>query len=208
MDSLDQTSQDLRGGTAALRCQVRIGAPFDFTARFGSTEELLSQLDAGELDVVIATQQIALRSLKCERLDAEEFVLVGAAGEKSYTLTGLTELERSRVVAQLSQRDWLSYSVELPIIRRFWQSVFGCRPDFLPARVIPNLHAIKSAVLLTGGISVLPRYLCQQELQNGRLPLLLRMHAPVRNELWLAYQKSKSADSTVAQVRRYLLPST
>ena len=98
--------------------------------------------------------------------------------------------------------------MELPIIRRFWQSAFGCRPEFQAALVIPNLHAIKTVVMLNGGISVLPRYLCQQELQDGRLQLLLSMHAPVRNDLWLAYQKAKSADSVVVQARRYLLPST
>lgn len=224
VDSLDLTSQGLRGRATAPRCQLRIGAPseyfaeillprlapapVDFTVRFGAADDLLAHLDAGELDVVVATQQVALRSLRYERLDEEEFVLIGARSEESYTLEGATELDRSNIATQLSARRWLSYGVELPIIRRFWQSAFGCRPEFQAALVIPNLHAIKSAVLLRCGVSVLPRYLCRAELQDGRLHSLLSLSVPVRNELWLAYSKSKSADNAVVQARRYLSLST
>ena len=120
--SLDLASQSLRVGTAAVRCHLRIGAPceyfseillprlalapVDFTVRFGAADDLLAQLDAGGLDVAVATQQVAMRSLRYERLDEEEFVLVGARSEESYTLTGAAELDRSNIARQLSARRW------------------------------------------------------------------------------------------------------
>ncbi len=73
----------------------------------------------------------------------------------------------------LLEQPWISYSAELPIIRRFWHASFDQWPPIEPVMVVPSLLLIRKAVELGLGASVLPRYICQQRLSEGRLHIIM-----------------------------------
>lgn len=219
IDSLDHVSVTLRADSIQQRPRATIGAPaeyftevvlsqlgadLDLTLDFGITENLLPRLEQGKLHAVIATQHTAVRGIRYENLGEEEFVLV--ASEKYDTPVNLSlSRENLRVVANwLSSQRWISYGVELPIIRRYWQSVFKTRPPFSAAVVAPDLRAVKKAVLLGYGISVLPAYLCREEFDRGYLRVLLKPRQTVRNDLWLGYRKTSESDPIIGLLRRLL----
>jgi len=211
VDTLDQVSRGLRGPASAEPIVVRVGAaleyfheialerlasaPFRFRVEFGIAESLAEKLERGDLDAVIATQKIPARAIEFVQIDEEHFLLVGPPDGEQLPAEHPGEIED-----RLSAHKWIGYSVEMPIIRRFWQQTFKRRPPFQPALVIPNLHAIERAVELGYGVSVLPGYLCQGALESGRVRLLWEPPAIVSNELWLAYRKVARASPEIAQL--------
>ncbi|WP_443033897.1 LysR substrate-binding domain-containing protein [Streptomyces sp. AD681] len=70
----------------------------------------------------------------------------------------------------------VTYAEDLPILRRYWRTVFGKQLTTRAAVTVPNLYAVLSAVNAGAGVSVLPRSLCQEYLDSGRLSL--RPRAP------------------------------
>ncbi|MFC7512495.1 LysR substrate-binding domain-containing protein [Streptomyces thermocarboxydus] len=54
------------------------------------------------------------------------------------------------------------------MLRRYWRHVFRTRLTARPAVVVPDLRGVRSSVVAGSGVTVLPRYLCERELEEGR----------------------------------------
>lgn len=146
----------------------------DATLRFvfGLADDLLDQLAARSLDIVVSAVPPRRRGITSVPVYDEEFVLVAAP-----RWTG----------AALDEVPVVAYAENLPIIRRYWRSEFGKRPEPATiAAIIPDLRGIRSAVLAGAGLSVLPRYLVEGDLAEGSLVALHSPEVPPLNTLYLA----------------------
>lgn len=165
------------GGPAELTSQLLLpklkdltdaaGAPIRIT--FGLADGMLEQLRTGTLDVVLSSVLPRVRGIESEPYFDEEFALVAAP---AWAGTVVDEDNADR----FSGIPVVAYAENLPIIRRFWRTVFGQRPSGLKtAAVIPDLRGIRAAVKSGLGMSVLPVYLIEKELEEGAL---VRLHSP------------------------------
>nr|BBH87441.1 LysR family transcriptional regulator [Thermosporothrix sp. COM3] len=214
METLEQVSQELQSTQVELpllRCgapreyfgelllQTFVALPYRLIFQFDETRPLIEALERGQLDIVIATQQVAAYAVEYHRIGEEHFCVVGPP-----QLEPPEVIEREAIEQWLSAQKWISYGVELPIIRRYWQQCFGKRPTFQATLVLPDLHLIVRAISEGGGISVLPDYLCRALFKAGQLRLLWEPGEPVRNELWLAYRKIDRNERIIKQCRQLL----
>ncbi|GAB4002760.1 LysR family transcriptional regulator [Nocardioides ultimimeridianus] len=170
---------------------VRVGGPAEFLAEValpalagevaaglhlrvvsGLTDDLLADLRAGRLDVVVSTRRPKGRSLRAVPLADEEFVLVGPAGSALRPVAGPDELSGVPLIA---------YALDVPILRRYWRHVFERRLDVAPAVTVADLRAVRAAVAAGAGVSVLPRYLVQEMLDAGTLVELVATDDPPLN---------------------------
>lgn len=179
---------------------IRIGAPLEYFYEefiktplpdifryrfvFDTSDVLLDRLEVGELDIVISTEQKTRKGVVFQKIKEENFLLVGSVD------CNPPDGSEDKILHQwLLNQPWISYDVQLPIIRRYWMKRFHERPKILPKLVIPNLHAILKAVQIGKGISVLPDYLCQSLLENQQLRRIDTIDIDVGNSLWLCYKK-------------------
>ena len=150
----------------------------------GQTKPLLDGLEVGKLDAVIATQRLSLRTLHYQPLIIEKFMLVGAA-----SLHPPTDVDSQEVLRWLEVQPWIVYSADLPIVRRYWQEVFGRHPSLTPRLIVPDLLMILKGVMLGLGISVLPEYLCREALDEKQLRILWDSERATTNPLYLVCQR-------------------
>ncbi len=183
-----------------------IQLPYRLVLRFDETRSLIEDLEREQLDAVIATQQIASREVEYHKVDEEHFRIVGSPDlEPPMIDPSGSEAEQLEAVEQwLAAQKWISYGAELPIIRRFWQQCFGKRPEFQATLIIPDLHIMKKAIEEGGGISILPDYLCREQVEAGQLHVLWEPSQRVANELWLAYRKVDRNDAKIKHLRQIL----
>ena len=162
-----------------------VGAPLWFT--YGLADTLLEQLRTGSLDLVVSAIRPRVNGIAATPLYDEEFVLIAAPG---WAEAAPREGERS--VSDWSQIPVVAYAGNLPIVRRYWRSVFERRPDELRlASVVPDLRGIRSALLAGAGMSVLPHYLVADDLASGALVLL---HAPDMAPLNTVYLATRTGE--------------
>ncbi|MEU6260560.1 LysR family transcriptional regulator [Streptomyces sp. NPDC047043] len=169
----------------------------------GLTEPLLDDLRAGRHDLVIATYRPRGRALASVPLGDEEFVLVAAPGWAG-RIGGPARIAAAGP-AVLHGVPLVAYAEDLPIVRRYWRHVFGRRLVWQPAVTMPDLNAVTAAVAGGAGFSVLPRYLCADELASGALVLLHEPDDPPINTAFLVQRPGASANPHVALVRDLLL---
>ncbi len=214
-DRLDQTTQLFDGSTSAEKARLRIGTPLEYfyeivieklqavpfrlSFKFDIASNLAQRLSENKLDIIITSQRTPISGIEYLPFTEERFCLVGSSGinlpDNEFTSYNLSELKN-----WLTGQKWISYSVELPIIRRFWQMVFHHRPEFQPYLVIPNLHAIVKAVELDYGISIVPEYLCGNSFRTKRLKLLWSPDFPIRSELYVGL---KTSDRNNLLIKRF-----
>ncbi|MXM66581.1 LysR family transcriptional regulator [Streptomyces sp. HUCO-GS316] len=169
----------------------------------GLTEPLLDDLRAGRHDLVIATFRPRGRTLASVPLGDEEFVLV-ADPVRAERMGGPARIATDGPAA-LHGVPLVAYAEDLPILRRYWRHVFGKRLTCHPAVTMPDLNAVKAAVVGGAGFTVLPRYLCTVELASGELVLLHEPDDPPINTAFLVQRPGSSGNPHVALVRDHLL---
>lgn len=207
VDRLERVTSEFQGSSAILT--IRLGGPTEYfheqfiqrlegmqhrlLVTFGQSRELLDLLKQSRLDIVISTQHLSVPGLQFVRFDTEIFRLAGTK-EEQLSIDGE---DKQTAKWELERKKWISYSDELPIIRRFWMETFGERPAFTSHQVIPDLRVIKTLILKGLGVSVLPDYLIKNELADGSLRELWTSPKPVMNELWLVYRSADRNDSAL-----------
>ena len=163
--------------------------------RFGLASDLLDELRAGAIDVLVSAIPAQGRDLAVEPLCDEEFMLVAHPKWAA------------QADADLDAIPALAYGPELPIIRRYWRSVFGRRPDRLTPRVIaPDLRALCRLTVAGAGMTVLPSYLVREHITSGALIMLHEPEiAPLNTLFVVASRRRCGSDSAVIQLREAVL---
>ncbi|NGN91181.1 LysR family transcriptional regulator [Nocardioides sp. KC13] len=181
----------------ALAPLVRDG--LDLSVATGLARDLLDDLAAERLDMVVSSVRPGDERLRSTALVDEEFLLVATPALAAQV--DPADLAQDPVQA-LAGVPLAAYSPELPIIRRYWLTEFDERPANRTALVMPDLRGILRAVVAGIGASVLPRYLVDGALADGTV---VRLHQPrlgPLNTLWLVTGTDPSP--AVAHVCRHL----
>ena len=166
----------------------------------GLTEDLLNGLIDGQHDVVISTYRPRSPAIVSSPLMDEEFVLVGAPEwRRACTVDAATGCIHNL------EAPIIAYGDNLPIIRRYWMTAFGQRPSFDAAVTVPDLRAVLSAVRNGAGVSVLPTYLCSEEIQSRELAVLHEIDVPPLNTLYLAVRAGGRTTQGLTALRGHLL---
>jgi DNA-binding transcriptional LysR family regulator len=158
------------------------GRDLPVTASFGGDEYLLALLDAGELDLAVTSTTPARRAIRATPLGAKRFILAAAPEVLPPRPIGSVPELADWLVTQ----PWASYSLELPITRRFWQSVLGRPFTMRPRLVAPDLRAVLRAVELGIGVSLLPAFVCSEALAEGRVVQPYPVTDLIPEEPWFA----------------------
>ncbi|MER6350781.1 LysR family transcriptional regulator [Streptomyces sp. NPDC001634] len=161
----------------------RIAAPLDAPARLEDTGD------------VTAPVHLAGPS---ELMSVEECLLV-ASPAWAERVAGQPSTED--LCAALRDVPMVTYAEDLPIVRRYWRNVFGKQLTARAAVTVPNPYAVLSAVNAGAGYSVLPRSLCQEHLDSGRLALLHNPEEPPLNTLFLVQRPGADTNPDVIRVR-------
>lgn len=209
-------SQALAGaGDASPQPPVRLGGPSELLAEVvapalaglvadgvrvhvipGMPEALFAALRSGAIDVVIASERPRGRALMAEPLAEETFLLAASPAVASH----LTLTAGPSAASALDPVPLLAYAGDVPVLRRYWRHVFGSRLEREPALTFPDLRALRDAAVAGAGATVLPSYLCRQELDSGSLVDLLPTADPPTNALHLLRRPASAGRPHVVRV--------
>ncbi len=170
--------------------QVAKALPFRSHFVFGSTTELATKLEENRLDAMIATHKITARSITHHDIFTESFWLVAPND-----LDIPKEYSRSWLVKQR----WISYDAKLSIIRKYFQSIYNIKPAIAPALISPNLHAILKSVEGGIGMSILPDYICERAVAEGRVILVHQPSPAITNHLYFIHKNIKKESLLVKE---------
>lgn len=173
---------------------------------FGLANQLLGELRAGLHDLVISSVPVHGSEYAVTPLYDEEFALVGSPEWAARWRACAAGADASANTAGYDI-PVVAYAEELPIIRRWWRTVWGERPAGLNVIAsAPDLRSITEMVVRGAGISVLPSYLVDTHIAEGVLERLVEAEVPPINTLFLVTRAGAQArDSVLAGLHDAIL---
>ena len=178
------------------------GQGFALRASFGNAEETLEGLAAGHHDLAITTARPRGALLTATPLCDEEHVLVAAP--RWAACVGPGKLRRKGAYA-LENFPVVEVHESLPLVARYWASVFDSRPAAAGTVVVPDLRAVLACATAGAGIAVLPRYLCAAALERGDVVALLDPAVPPLRTYFLVVRTGTLAMPHIARAHEWLL---
>lgn len=217
LEALELVAGGFKLGSSELAGTVVIGGPPEFIGAkvlpslsalielglrlrvsLGQPDTLKSGLLSRALDLAVFTVKPSDQLISAVPLYIEELVLV--AGER-----WAQRIPREHLSAKLLKDvPLLAYAENLPLLRRYWRTVFGHLQQQSAALVVPDLRALELAAIAGCGVTVLPRYLIEASLRSGALQLLLEPSDPPTNQLFLAWRTTVSLHPRVIAARELL----
>lgn len=215
LDRLEDAGRQARGRRAAKPRRFRLGASAEYfhavvldrlqgwdaelAVSFGDDRALLSRLESGEIDAAVTAVRPASRALQFQVISPRRFVLVGPprarVPPRVATLGDMGEW--------MNGQPWVSYSLELPLTRRFWQQHLGTRFRSRVVIAVPDLRSVLRAVEAGRGLSLLPEFLCGEALAAGRVCELWPVRDLFAAEHWvLSFRASEAMRDDVRQLLR------
>ncbi|PBC62210.1 LysR family transcriptional regulator [Streptomyces sp. Tue6028] len=171
-------------------------------ASFGNAEETLEGLAAGHHDLAITTARPRGALLTATPLCDEEHVLVAAP--RWMARVGAGKLRRKGAHA-LEDLPIVEVHESLPLVARYWASVFDSRPAASGTVVVPDLRAVLACAAAGAGLAVLPRYLCTEALERGDVVALLDPAVPPLRTYFLVVRTGTLAMPHIARAHEWLL---
>ncbi|MDQ0582119.1 LysR family transcriptional regulator [Streptomyces rishiriensis] len=178
------------------------GLGFALRASFGNAEEVLEGLAAGHHDLAISTARPRGSLLTATPLCDEEHVLVAAPQWDERIDAG--NLCRKGVSA-LENLPVVEVHESLPLVSRYWASVFDSRPAASGTVIVPDLRAVLACTAAGAGLAVLPRYLCAAALERGDIVALHEPAVPPLRTYVLVARTGTLATPHIARAHEWLL---
>ncbi|MFD5326161.1 LysR family transcriptional regulator [Streptomyces sp. NPDC127092] len=171
------------------------------TSLLGNAEETLDGLAAGHHDLAVASARPRGGLFTATPLCDEEHVLV-AAPRWAARLSPDVLREGAVVLEQLPV---VEVHESLPFVARYWAAVFESKPAATATVIAPDLRAVKESAASGAGLAVLPRYLCEEDLERGRLVALLDPPVPPLRTYFLVVRTGTLALPHIARAHEWLL---
>lgn len=92
----------------------------------------------------------------------------------------------------------------LPLATRYWATVFEVPPQHAATVVVPDLRAVLECVRSGAGLAVIPRYLCQDALDSGRIVALAEPAVPPLRTWFLVVRAGSLALAHLARAHELL----
>ncbi|OXM16632.1 LysR family transcriptional regulator [Paenibacillus herberti] len=214
IESLDMATMNLKGASLPTLAVVKIGTHHEFfnakilpllhklnirtVLEFSEAHQLLELLKDDKLELIITSQKVPTPGIEYLKLMDETFVIVAP---ESYAIPDA--MDRAAIEKWLSAQNWLSYGLELPMIRRIWREHFKKRPLLRPVHIIPNNDLILRAIESGAGLGVLPTYILEHAADLSKAKIIFG-ELKVNNEFFIAYKLKHKHVSPIQEIIKIL----
>ncbi|MEH6305309.1 LysR family transcriptional regulator [Olivibacter sp. CPCC 100613] len=177
--------------------------PFNVIIKFGEYPQMIHDLDKGLLDLIISPQKGLEKNLEFCPFSKERIVLVAGAEtdtavlEKSIVKGDLIEMEK-----WLKEQVWYSTAADMENLKRFWHLNFKHHPDFKPNYIVPNICSIVRCLSDGIGFSIIPDFLCKDEIKSKKLQLVWTGNPVMENTLYFGTRKKTMYEKEINLVKK------
>lgn len=217
LDAVEQKLASVRNRSKAVYGTLNIAGPAEYISHIAGAQ-FANLLQAGEVNLVVhignkeriyqllaeGTAELAITGsspdpalFDYQIIDSERLMLVA----NRFTGSQLQQLPHT--AEQLALYPVVSYDSTLPLIRQYFNAVFNQSCQSVIAAICPDIRAIAGIVKAGVGYSVLPDYLCRDDINSGEL---IRLGPPgPENMIYLVWRKGALKHPRVSYAKDILM---
>jgi LysR family transcriptional regulator, transcriptional activator of the cysJI operon len=176
--------------------------PFNVIIKFGEYPQMISDLDKGMLDLIITPQRGSQKNLEFKPFSKERIILICGSKTSLKTLNQLLTHDQPEQAEQwLKQQIWYSTAADMEHMKNFWQQNFKRHIDFKPNYIVPNISSIVRCLSGQEGFSIIPDFLCREEIASGKIKLAWEGSTAIENTLYFGTRKRTMYEKEISMVK-------
>ena len=175
--------------------------PFRIDVHFGSDEALVQALESGKIDLLISDLSLENKNFIREHITNQKFALVGDNLTQA-PHNGFEKLQD--ILSWLRKKNWVSYDMELSLIRRCFKAEYGVQPNIKPKFIVPNLHLMLETIKYTKCLAIVPEYLALPLVRQKQIRLF-HTFTKYETQLHLHYDHSAKNSILIKELRKRVL---
>lgn len=180
--------------------------PFNLILRFGEYPQMLHDLEAGVLDLILTPQRKRSANLEYTPFTKERIVLICGSETNTQQLDDLLLAnERTAIKQWLKEQVWYTTAADMEHLNNFWQTNFDSLPDFKPNYVVPYFSSILRCLRNGKGFAVMPDFLCRKEVANKTVKVAWEGNPHVENTLHFGKRKKSIYTNEIRQLEELLV---
>ncbi|GAB3027087.1 LysR family transcriptional regulator [Spirosoma pulveris] len=183
--------------------------PFNVIIKFGEYPEMQQDLDKGLLDLIITPQKGPQPNLEYNPFSKERIVLVSGAKSDTTELNSLlADRKFDEAEVWLKQHIWYSTAADMDNLKKFWHLNFNRHPDFKPNYIVPNICSIVRCLSDGEGFSIIPDFLCREEIDAGKVKKVWDGTTIIENTLYFGTRKKTIYHDEIHQIQQIFKKNT
>lgn len=218
IDRVQASLAAVKARSSALTGAVHLAGPAEFTGErltpalasltslglrvrlmTGDRTRIYTLLDEGVADLAVTASRPSGQALAFQEIERERLLLVAAPGLSR-------ELAAAPLTPEtLSAAPVAAYDEDLPLVREWFQAVFGVAPELQAAVTVPDLRIVDRLAAAGVGWTVLPDYLAADALRRGALVSVGEAERAPVNILFLVWNKGAVRQPRIVFARDHLL---
>ncbi|MVT12019.1 LysR family transcriptional regulator [Chitinophaga tropicalis] len=176
--------------------------PFNLIIKFGEYPQMQHDLDKGVLDLIITPQKGNQQGLQYVPFSKERIVMVGGSRSDTKAFKKLiTQKKLKEAEAWLQKQTWYSTAADMDNLKKFWHLNFNKHPDFKPNYIVPNICSIIRCISDGEGFAIIPDFLCQEEVEQGKVKLVWEGNNVIENTLYFGTRKKTIYTEEIRQIQ-------
>jgi len=160
------------------------------TFRFGNEQELADQLEREKIHLLITEQKYTGYDHEFRPMFRDKLSLIASPSVGEPPFPRIHKSNSKEIGQWLSAQTWYAYDNDLTYINDYWKENFSTRPDIMARYVFPSAKDIALALQTGEGISVIPEFVCNKEIADGRLVCLFPDAVSPAFQAWWAYKSN------------------
>lgn len=170
--------------------------------KFGKKDELIAQVERGELLYAVIHERIERFDLYCHQLRPQHVVLTATNDLNLGELETLYQTDKSLAEKWLSNQRWYAHDHNSSFIKLYWLHVFDKkRPSIIPNYVIPNEYEVLYQQSNGSGLSIAFDNIASYFEEQGLLQTLTLQKINYRELCLIANKKKTDPQVTDKLVR-------
>jgi len=156
------------------------------TFQFGKPEDLIEELEKDRIHLLISDEKYTGYDHDFALIFEKKLKLFISGSIKEIPYNDISNSNSKDVQSWLASLIWYAHDNDLPFIKDFWKLNFNTRPQIMAKYVFPSSKDIIHCMEVNKGATVLPDYLCKNEIKNGTLTqLFAKAKQPAYKMYWV-----------------------
>lgn len=165
----------------------------------GDREKIYASLKDGTSQIALTTSQPDVQKFGFQIIGSEKLIIVASA-------TMAADFKGKLITAELLESlPLIAYDEQLPLIRDVFKKIFGVVTNMQASITVPDLRIVERMIRQHSGWTVMPEYLCQEEINAGRIIQINLTEKMPENDIYLVWNESALRQPSVMFVKEHIL---
>lgn len=155
---------------------------------FGNQKELVEALEMDKIQLLVGIKKHSIYEHQFTFYKKEDLVLISS---KNIDVPEDLKQDEKQLIKWLQKQTWFAFDNNQEDMKKYWEANFNSNPKIIPRYILPSYIDIIEALKNNDGFCIVPKYLCEKDIEDNWIQIPLSFSKPVEQKLFYS-QKLKN----------------